>query len=65
MSPPTKIDKLSTPDWPEPLRALPTNKMRSFVLNYVSHRVGARASKEAGYLADKENASALDHAQNA
>lgn len=63
MSPPTKIDKLSTPDWPEPLRALPTNKMRSFVLNYISHRVGARASREAGYL--PETATALDHAQNA
>lgn len=59
------IAKLSAPDWPEPLRALPTDRMRFFVLHYLQHRNGARAAKEAGYFANKEHATALDFAQTA
>lgn len=58
---PNQIDKLSTPDWPEPLRPLPNNRMRSFVLHYVRCQNAARASREAGYL--PADATALDHAQ--
>jgi phage terminase small subunit len=58
---PNQIDKLSTPDWPEPLRGLPNNRMRSFVLRYVRCQNAARASREAGYL--PADATALDHAQ--
>lgn len=58
-----EIAELTREDWPAEVRDLPTDKMRKFVLHYVTHRNGARASKEAAYL--PETADALDHAQNA
>jgi len=58
-----EIAELTRDEWPAEVRDLPTDKMRAFTLYYCSHRNGARASKEAGYL--PETADALDHAQNA
>lgn len=58
-----EIAELTREEWPAEVRDLPTDKMRKFVLHYVSHRNGARASREAGYL--PETATAEDHAQNA
>lgn len=58
-----QIAELTEGEWPAELRALPTDKLRLFTLNYLNHRNGARASREAGYL--PETATAEDHAQNA
>ena len=59
----SRTAELTRGEWPAEVRDLPTDKMRAFVLYYCTHRNGARASKEAGYL--PEMADALDHAQNA
>lgn len=58
-----QIADMTRGEWPAELRALSSDKRRMFVLHYLNHRNGARASKEAGYL--PETATAEDHAQNA
>jgi phage terminase small subunit len=58
-----RLADLTEGEWPAELRSLTSDKRRLFVLHYLNHRNGARASREAGYL--PEEATAEDHTQNA
>lgn len=58
-----RLADLTESEWPAELRSLTSDKRRLFVLHYLNHRNGARASREAGYL--PEDATAEDHAQHA